>query len=62
MISAIDGSLKDSYTKDTFRIRIWEEDGAGDETTIYDNQMDAELDAEPTTTLGGGSIIIHKGK
>ena len=62
MISAVDGSLKNNSAEDTFRIRIWGEDSAGEETTIYDNQMDADIDAEPTTTLGGGSIIIHKGK
>jgi hypothetical protein len=29
---------------------------------VYDNQMDAEDDADPTTEIGGGSIVIHKGK
>lgn len=62
MISCVDGDLKGNGAKDTFRIRIWDEDGNGGETTIYDNQMGADMDAEATTTLGGGSIIIHKGK
>ena len=62
MISAVDGSLKNNSAQDTFRIRIWEEDGTGGETTTYDNNMGADMDAEPTTTLGGGSIIIQKGK
>lgn len=59
MISCVDGDLKGNGAKDTFRIRIWDEDGNGGETTIYDNQMGADMDAEATTTLGGGSIIIH---
>ena len=41
---------------DKFRIRIWS-DGGG---LVYDNQMDALDSADPTTTLGGGSIVIHK--
>jgi hypothetical protein len=38
---------------DTFRIRIWEEDGAGNETDIYDNGFDQ--------AISGGSIVIHTG-
>lgn len=38
MISCVDGDLKGNGAKDTFRIRIWDEDGNGGETTIYDNQ------------------------
>jgi PKD repeat protein len=36
---------------DTFRIRIWEEDGTGTETVRYDNGFDQQI--------GGGSIVIH---
>jgi hypothetical protein len=51
MVSAIDGS------PDRLRIRIW------DKTTgvvIYDNQIGAADEANPTMALGGGSITIHK--
>jgi PKD repeat protein len=41
----------DNYP-DTFRIRIWTEDGAGVETDVYDNGFDQ--------AIGGGSIVIHK--
>jgi hypothetical protein len=44
---------------DTFRMRIWEE-VAGVELTIYDNQLGGQEDADPTSVLGGGSIVIHK--
>jgi hypothetical protein len=36
---------------DTFRIKIWWEDGNGAENLIYDNGLDKEI--------GGGSIVIH---
>jgi hypothetical protein len=36
---------------DPFRIKIWGEDEAGDETVVYDNGMDQ--------AIGGGSIVIH---
>ena len=61
MISAIDGDLKNSGASDTFRIRIWKEVN-GTESVIYDNHIEATIDADPTTTLGGGSIKIHSKK
>ena len=36
---------------DTFRIRIWTEDGLGNEIDVYDNGFDQEI--------LGGNIIIH---
>ena len=42
---------------DKFRIKIWNK---GTVEVVYDNQMDALEDADPTTALGGGSIVIHK--
>ena len=51
MLTAIDGS------PDKFRIKIW--DKATDEV-IYDNQLGASDDADPTTAIQGGSIVIHK--
>jgi len=38
-------------TPDTFLIRIWEEDAAGNETDTYDNGFDQPI--------GGGSIKVH---
>ena len=38
---------------DKFRIRIY---------GVYDNQLGAPDGDEPTTALGGGSIVIHKPK
>jgi hypothetical protein len=53
MLTATDGS------PDKFRIKIW--DKATDEV-IYDNQLGAADDANPTTAIQGGSIVIHTSK
>lgn len=54
LLSAIDG------TPDRFRIKIWSI-ASGD--VAYDNLLaNAGDDADPTTAIGSGSIIIHTGK
>jgi hypothetical protein len=40
-------------------IRTW--DRATD-TMVYDNQLGKDAYGEDATTLGGGSIVIHKAK
>jgi hypothetical protein len=58
LLSAIDEALTPSTDVDLFRIKIWE---VGDEdAVVYDNAIGAADDAEPTTVLGGGSIVIHQ--
>jgi hypothetical protein len=65
MISAIDGDLKIPNEPDKFRIKIWEElideNEFEVEIVIYDNNPGSDEDADPTTELGGGQILIHKG-
>ena len=39
---------------DTFRIKIWTEDGTGVETTVYDNGTDQ--------AIGGGNVVVHTKK
>ena len=56
MLTAIDEALTPSTDVDLFRIKIWDKDT---DEIIYDNQMRDEEDADPTTELGGGSIVIH---
>lgn len=51
MLWASDGALKSTGEPDTFRLRIWQEDADGAETTMYDNGADR--------ALGGGSIVVH---
>ena len=60
MLSAIDEALTPSTDVDRFRIKIWDKDDG--DTIVYDNQMDVADDADPTTAIGGGNIVIHKSK
>jgi hypothetical protein len=60
MLSAIDEALTPSTDVDLFRIKIWDEDD-GDAVT-YDNQIDDGDDADPSTAVQGGNIVIHKDK
>jgi hypothetical protein len=58
LLTAIDGALPGGGGQDKFRLKVW------DKTTgavIYDNQMGGADTADPTTVLGGGSILIHSG-
>lgn len=57
MVFVIDAALTDSTDIDLFRIRIWDKD-AGD-AVVYDNEIGAGDDADPTTEIGGGSINFH---
>ena len=55
MLSAIDEKLTSSTDVDMFRIKIWDSSG-----TIYDNQVGDDDDANPSTAISGGQIVIHK--
>ena len=60
MITAIDGALSNGSNKtDRFRIKIWEKQTG---VVVYDNQRGGADTDDPTTTIGGGSIVIHKEK
>ena len=56
ILSAVDGQ-ENGGGVDKFRIKIWDV-ATGD--VVYDNQMASADDAEASTALGGGSIVIHK--
>jgi hypothetical protein len=55
MISAIDGNISGGGGVDKFRIKIQTAGGG----VVYDNNVNAPDNADPTTALGGGSIVIH---
>ncbi|MGN6296327.1 MAG: T9SS type A sorting domain-containing protein [Ginsengibacter sp.] len=55
MISAIDGSINGGGGTDKFRIKIQTAGGG----VVYDNNFGISDNADPTTALGGGSIVIH---
>lgn len=56
-VTAIDGDSDGDKKPDKFRIRIWDRLIGG---LVYDNQLNAPDDADPTTVLGGGSIVVHR--
>jgi hypothetical protein len=61
-LAAIDAELANDAEVDLFRIKIWDK---GSDDVVYDNQVacsDPGEDADPCTEIGGGSIVIHKGK
>jgi hypothetical protein len=60
MLIALDAALTSSTSTDRFRIKIW--DISNEDAVVYDNQIGEEEDADPTTDISGGSIIIHKPK
>jgi hypothetical protein len=57
MLTAIDGQQNGGGGADKFRIKIW--DKSNGDAVVYDNQMGAGVDENPTTMLQGGSIVIH---
>lgn len=56
IISAIDGDVKEKGDPDLFRIKIWDR---YTEEVAYDNEIGNEIDADPSTTLLHGSIVVH---
>jgi len=57
MVSAIDGEVNGGGGIDKFRIKIWNK---SDEAIVYDNNIELDENALPTTSIGGGSIVIQK--
>jgi hypothetical protein len=60
MLTAIDAKLSPNTDVDLFRFRIWDLDN--NYVVVYDSQMGDDALADPTTALGGGSIVVHKAK
>jgi hypothetical protein len=57
ILTAVDGQVSGGGGADKFRIKIWS-NATG--AVVYDSQIGADDTAEPSTVLGGGSIVIHK--
>jgi hypothetical protein len=58
MLTAIDGQINGGGGIDKFRMKIWDKNNG--DAIVYDNQLSAPDSDEPSTVLGGGSIVIHK--
>jgi hypothetical protein len=57
LLTAVDGDLPGGGGVDQFRIKIWDKSSG---LVVYDNQMGDADDANLTTALASGSIIIKK--
>jgi PKD repeat protein len=57
-LTAIDGKIKEGGGIDKFRIKIWDEDN--NNLIVFDNNLGAPDDQNPSTALSGGQITIHK--
>jgi alpha-tubulin suppressor-like RCC1 family protein len=55
LVSAVDGAVTGGGT-DKFRIKIWDKSNGN---VVYDNQVGAADDAQATTVIAGGDIVIH---
>ena len=61
ILTAIDGQLNGGGGSDKFRIKIWDPTVTNSAAAvIYDNMLGVTDDADPTTVIAGGSIVIHK--
>lgn len=56
MLTAVDGQFKSQHGADKIRFQVWEHTTG---KIIYDTQPGDDDNADPTTTLQNGSIIIH---
>ena len=57
LLFAIDGRVTGGGSIDRFRIKIWDKNNA--DTVVYDNELSVPDDADPTTAIVEGSIMIH---
>ncbi len=55
MVTAVDGDRHDDV--DAFRIKLWD---LATGAIVYDNKIGEGDDSAAATSLGGGSIVIHK--
>jgi hypothetical protein len=54
LLTSIDGAIAGGA--DRFRMKIWDK---GTNSAVYDNQLGASDGSEPSTVIGGGSIVIR---
>ncbi|MBE3137895.1 MAG: PKD domain-containing protein [Thermoplasmata archaeon] len=57
-LTAIDGKINRDGSIDKFRIKIWDTDN--NDLIVFDNNLGAPDDQNPSTVLSGGQITIHK--
>ncbi|MFC1716235.1 PKD domain-containing protein [Candidatus Poribacteria bacterium] len=57
MLTAVDGEINGGGGTDKFRIKIWDRNNK--DYIVYDSQMKEFDDADPSTEIGSGSIVIN---
>ncbi|MFP5263770.1 MAG: HYR domain-containing protein [Blastocatellia bacterium] len=57
IVTVIDGDVTGGGGADKFRIKIWNKNNGN--AVVYDSQPGDPDAADPSTSLGGGSIVIH---
>jgi hypothetical protein len=58
LVTVIDGDAAGGDGNDKFRIKIWADGSSSD--VVYDNEFNIPENADSSTIIGGGSIVIHK--
>lgn len=56
LLTAIDGQISGGGGSDKLRLKIWDTVSG---QVVYDNQIGAADDENPTTSIQGGAIVIH---
>jgi len=56
LLTAIDGQISGGGGSDKLRLKIWDTVSG---RVVYDNQIGAANDANPTASIQGGAIVIH---
>lgn len=56
-LSGTDGAINGGGGVDKFRIKIWDKNN--NDEVVYDNELGAGDDEDPTTAITGGNIVIH---
>lgn len=59
MMTAVDGQVTGGGGTDRLRLKVWDRASGA---IVYDNLLGAADSADPTTVLGGGSVVVHKAK
>lgn len=57
MLNAVDAAQTPSTEVDLFRFKIWDKKNADE--IVYDNQMGVDDNADLTTEINGGNIVVQ---
>jgi hypothetical protein len=58
VVTVVDGKQPGGDGTDRARLKVYDQDRGN--AVVFDTQPGAPDNAEPTTALGGGNIVIHK--